>query len=117
MWGGDNANSVIVCASNSKAIYKSTNGGASWTTLPSIPAQTADYYWRVVDVATVGSRNYAYVLLVTNPYDVAKIFTMLDGDSGWQDISGQFAFAPSTDIYENNNSNVASIYCGNCSYD
>ena len=98
-----NSNIIYISRGNS-GVYKSTNAGVTWSSLPSVPAG----YVSDIDVDNTNANN---VYITYSGYGANKVFYSNDGGVSWTNISAGLPSIPANTIVYKKNSPGA-IYVG-----
>lgn len=102
------SNSLVLYAATSGAVYKTINGGTSWSTITSgLPTGSAQITRIAVDNTDANN-----VFVTFSGYSATnKVFTTTDGGATWTNISTGLPNLPVNCVIYTNNSNDA-IYVG-----
>ncbi len=95
---------IIYISRGSSGVYKSTNAGATWVSLPSVPSG----YVTDIDVDNLNANN---VYITYSGYSANKVYYSNDGGVSWTNISvGLPAIPANTIVYKKNS--PGAIYVG-----
>lgn len=102
------SNSLVLYASTATALYKTTNGGSSWTNITTgIPTSGA----QITNIA-VDNTNPSNVYVTLSGYSAGnKVFSTINGGTSWVNISAGLPNLPANCVVFHNNTG-GSIYVG-----
>ncbi len=98
----------IIYITDQNYLYKTTNGGASWTDITSYKPTTNN----LITSITIDSQNPSKVWITYGGFDAYRVYESNNGGSNWTDISAGLPSVPASTIIQNKLSTTQHLYIG-----